>query len=58
MGTKFSQLWEDPKFIDPVLKEKINLKVEKISRAIEDGKNRNLSKENLCKIRDSSKYKP
>ena len=36
MGTNFNKLWNDPKFIDPVQKAKIDFEVALIGKLIEE----------------------
>ncbi len=57
MGTNFRDLWNDPEFISPERRAKIDLDVEIIERMIEIRKQKGLSQKELaerCGVRQSA----
>lgn len=50
MGTNFNKLWNDPKFIDPVQKAKIDFEVALIGKLIEARESKGLSQKELADL--------
>ncbi len=50
MGTNFNKLWNDPKFIDPTQKAKVDFEVELIGKLIEVRETKGLSQKELADL--------
>jgi len=50
MGTKFSELWNNPNFIDDDLRAEINLEVELIGKLIEARENKGITQKQLAEM--------
>jgi transcriptional regulator with XRE-family HTH domain len=50
MGTNFNKLWNDPKFIDPTQKAKIDFEVALIGKLIEARESKGLSQKELADL--------
>ncbi|MGI6607182.1 MAG: helix-turn-helix domain-containing protein [Peptococcia bacterium] len=50
MGTNFKKLWNDPKFIDPMQKAKIDFEVALIGKLIEARESKGLSQKELADL--------